>query len=175
MATIARMDSKKKALQSAILGIAIVAILMVGFYYFKDRLRKPESDAEFEQTAAQEVVPGEKSEFVGMYSPSDGPLEAEGKRVALFTVNRAEDGGYLGSVKVDPIGGDQSVFFPCVDVKIEASDFFLKCVHETHGSISLDGSWTKSAEGLMVDGKVLWSVGGRSILETNRKFQFLPE
>lgn len=169
------MDSKKKALQTAVLGIGLVAALMVGFYYFKDRLRKPESDAEFQQSATQEVVAGEKSEFVGMYSPSDGPLEAEGKRIALFTVNRAEDGGYLGSVKVDPIGGDQSVFFPCVDVKIEASEFFLKCVHETHGSISLDGSWTKGSDGLLVEGKVLWSIAGRAVLETNRKFQFLPE
>jgi hypothetical protein len=169
------MDQKKKAFQLALMGIAVVAILMVGFYYFKDQMRKGENAVDFSEASGESSLPkSEKSEFVGMYTP-DGPLEAKEKRIAFFMVNRAEDGGYLGSAKVDTVGSDQSIFFRCVDVKIEEKDFFLNCKHETEGAISLNGTWSKESGQLLVDGKVLWSYQSQPILEIQRKFQFMPE
>jgi hypothetical protein len=168
------MEQKKKAVQLAVLGIGIVAILMVGFYYFKNQFRIGENELDLSAASREEAPKGEKAEFVGMYSP-DRALEAEGKRITLFIVNRAEDGGYLGSAKVDTVGSDQSFFFRCVDVKIEEHDFFLNCVHESEGSISLNGKWNKNSGSIEVDGKVLWSFQNRAILEENRKFQYLPE
>jgi hypothetical protein len=168
------MEQKKKAMQLAVFGIGIVAILMVGFYYFKNQIRVGENEVDLSSSGREESPKGEKSEFVGMYSP-ESALEAEGKRITLFIVNRAEDGGYLGSAKVDVVGSDQSIYFRCIDVKIEEQDFFLNCVHESQGSISLNGKWSKSSGAIEVEGKVLWSFQNRAILEDSRKFQYLPE
>ncbi len=169
------MDQKKKALQIALTGIAVMAIVMVGFYFVRDRTQKSESEVDYSETGSDSGAPkGERSEFVGMYTP-DGPLEAQEKRIAFFMVNRAEDGGYLGSAKVDAVGSDQSIFFRCIDVKIDEREFFLNCKHETEGAISLNGTWSKASGQLEVEGKVLWSYQSQPVLEIRRKFQFMPE
>lgn len=165
------MENQKKALTYALSALAILAVAMVAFYYFQNRFA---GGGNFEEEAGEEIQKEEKSEFVGTYSPSDGPLEADGKRIAFFTVNPREDGGYLGSAKVDTIGANESFFFECVDVRIEEGEFFLSCRNQTQGSISLNGTWTRESGGILVDGKVMWMREGNLLLEQSRRLRLLP-
>lgn len=164
------MDSQKKALTYALSGIAILAVAMFAFYYVQSRMAASGPSEE----GGEEIVKEEKSEFVGTYSPMDGPLEAAGKRIAFFTVNAKEDGGYLGSVKLDTIGTEEADFFECVDVRIEEKDFFLNCPSPAHGVVSFNGAWEKAGDSIQVAGKVLWTKEGNSILEQERRLRHLP-
>lgn len=167
------MEKQKQALIYLLSAVAILATAMVLFYYFSDRMRTTDSNIDLNEKVESPVY--EKSEFVGVYSPADGALEAGNKRIAYFTVNQREEGGYLGTAKVDTIGGEESEYFPCVDVKIEESEFFLNCMHETGGSISLNGTWVKNSTGApVVTGKVMWSQNSNSLLEVQRTFQYMP-
>ncbi|MGE3262120.1 MAG: hypothetical protein AB7K68_10100 [Bacteriovoracia bacterium] len=166
------MESQKKAFTIAGAAILIMACAMVGFYFVKDRTRKTDSDIDLNQKV-EAPASGEKSEFVGMYSPQIA-LEASGKRIVFFQVNRKEDGGYLGSAKVDTIGEAESAFLNCVDVKIDEKDFFLKCVDDKVGVISLNGRWAKGDAGITVDGKVLWSKDGNAFLDQATQFTLAP-
>lgn len=167
------MNNNKLALRYALIAIALLAVAMVAFYYVQSRTRTSENDLDMSQAVSGDRE--QKSEFVGIYSPSDGPLEAGGQRISFFTVNREEDGGYLGSAKVDTVGADASEFFPCVDVRLEGGEFFLNCKHPNGGAISLNGQWTKDSHGaIQVDGKVLWIQGGNPVLDVQRIFQQIP-
>lgn len=167
------MENQKKALVYGGIAVLVLAVAMVIFYYVQSRAVVSENDVDLSQKV--ESIQRETSPFVGLYAPSDGPLEAEQMRIGSFTVNRKEDGGYLGSAKVDSVGANDSFYFNCVDVRIEEKDFFLNCVHESKGSISLNGTWQKDASGaISVLGKVLWSKGGSPILDVQRQFQFTP-
>lgn len=164
------MNSQKKALTYALSAIAALALAMVAFYYVQSRMAASNGT---EEVVGEEIVKGEKSEFVGTYSP-DGPLEAAGKRISFFTVNAKEEGGYLGSVKLDTIGTDEVNYLECVDVKIEEGTFFLSCQNPAHGNISYNGSWQKNGGTIQVDGKVLWTLEGNAILEQERRLQLIP-
>jgi hypothetical protein len=165
------MNSQKKALTYALTAIGILAVAMFAFYYVQNRFAGSSNTGE---EGGEEIVKEEKSEFVGTYSPTDGPLEAADKRIAFFTVNAKEDGGYLGSVKVDTIGTEETNFFECVDVKIEDNAFFLSCQNPTLGSISYNGSWEKTGSGIQTAGKVLWTNQGTPVLEQARRLQHSP-
>lgn len=119
-------NNGNKALSYALMGIGTLAALMVAFYYFQHRFSRSENEVEFREV--QESV-SEIAEFVGTYSPEWTPLQPAGKRISSFTVNRKEDGGYLGVAKVDTIGGEEGFIFQCVDVRIESADFALNCQH----------------------------------------------
>ncbi len=157
-----------KAFLYGLLALVLLAAGMVGFYHFRHRFEK----ADYEYAENTDTPREEKSEFVGIYSPADGPLEAAGKRIAYFQVNRREDGGYLASAKMDSIGSNEAEFLPCNDVRIEEEEFFLQCQHGTLGSLSLNGRWY-NANGIVVDGKVLWTQNGTLHLEVQRKLQHI--
>jgi hypothetical protein len=164
------MSSQKKAFSSAFMAIGLLAVLMVGFYYFKDRFLASREGLDL----GQEAPKSEKAEFVGTYSPTDGPLVANGKRISFFTVNRRDEGGYLGSTKVDTVGSDESAYFNCVDVRIEEKDFFLNCQNPTEGTITLSGTWGNEGGSVLVRGKVIWQKNGESLIDQDRSFQLLP-
>lgn len=145
---------------------------MYFFYFMKDRTRKTDADIDLNQKVEQ-VAKEEKSEFVGIYSAGTA-LEAEGKRIVFFQVNRREDGGYLGVAKVDTVGGEDSSILNCVDVKIEEKDFFLKCVDDKVGVISLSGQWQKADNTIQVNGHVFWSKEGTSFLDKDAVFTLVP-
>lgn len=166
------MNSQKKALTYALSAIGILALAMVSFYYVQDRLAASKTNGE--EVVGEEIVREEKSEFVGTYSPVDGPLEAAGKRISFFMVNAKEDGGYLGSVKLDTIGTDETSYLECVDVKIEEKAFFLSCQSPASGNISYNGSWEKTGDSIQVAGKVLWTQQGNAILDQERRLQLVP-
>lgn len=165
------MDSQKKALTYALTGIGILAVAMFAFYYVQNHFIAPSGNGE---EVGEEIAREEKSEFVGTYSPSDGPLEAAGKRIVFFTVNAKEDGGYLGSAKVDTIGTEETNYFECIDVKIEDGAFFLSCQNPALGNISYNGSWEKSGGTIQTAGKVLWTQQGNPVLEQARRLQHNP-
>jgi hypothetical protein len=167
-------NNTKRAVTVLLSAVAAVAIAMFLFYFVKDRTHKPEGDIDLNQKV-ESAPKEEKSEFVGVYSPLDGPMEANGKRLAFFTVNRRDEGGYLGSAKVDTIGEQESVFLNCVDVRIEEKDFFLKCVDEKLGVISLNGHWQKSPAGIQVIGQVFWSKDGNAFLDQANRFALTPQ
>lgn len=152
--------------------LAILAAVMFFFYFVKDRTRKTDADVDLNQKVEQ--VKEEKSEFVGIYSPQ-AALEAEGKRIAFFQVNRKDDGGYLGAAKLDTVGESESIFLNCVDVKIDEKDFFLKCLDERVGVISLNGQWQKADSGITVSGNILWSKDGNSLLESPTLLNFVGQ
>lgn len=166
------MNSQKKALTYALSAIGILALAMFAFYYVQSRYAASKSGTE--EGVGEEIVKEEKSEFVGTYSPVDGPLEAAGKRIAFFMVNAKEDGGYLGSVKVDTIGSDETGYLECVDVKIEESAFFMSCQSPALGNISYNGQWEKTGESIQVEGKVLWTQQGSQVLDQRRLLQLMP-
>ena len=168
------MADQKKALKVGVSAIALLAAAMFLYYFYVDRTRKPEANIDLDKKV-EAPPPAEKSEFVGVYSPLDGPMEANGKRISFFTVNRRDEGGYLGAAKVDTIGEDNSVFLNCVDVRIEEAEFFLKCQDEAVGTISLNGQWQKGPNGLQVNGKVFWSKDAESILDMSNRFSFTPQ
>lgn len=161
------MDAQKKALTVTVTAVAILAAAMYFFYFVKDRTRKTDADVDLNQKVEQ--VKEEKSEFVGIYSPQ-APMEANGKRISFFQVNRKEDGGYLGAAKIDTIGSDETNFLNCVDVKIEGQSFFLKCVDPSVGTVSLDGQWSKNGASTVVNGHVLWSKDGTALVDLNNQF-----
>jgi hypothetical protein len=167
------MAKQKQALSYGVTAIAILAGMMFLFYYLSDRFRTSEFELDLRGgTGAYQKE--EVSEFVGLYSPYDGPLEADDKRISFFTVNRREEGGYLGSAKVDTIGSSEHYFFRCVDVKIEESDFFINCFHESEGAISLNGHWQRdNSDSIQVIGKVLWTKNGRPLLDIQRRFNHM--
>jgi len=166
------MNKQKQAVTYLATGVAVLAVLMVLFYYLSDRFRKTDSHVDLDQKV--DSTPLEKSEFVGIYSPADGPLEAAGKRISYFNVNQREEGGYLGTVKVDTVGVDEGEHYRCTDVRIEASEFFLRC-SGGENSISLNGTWKKNEAGVIsVAGKVLWTENASLILEVDRNFQYMP-
>jgi hypothetical protein len=168
------MEQKNKALTYAAIALVVLAVAMVVFYYVQARTRVSENDLDTSIKAEkqEETV----SEFVGLYAPSDGPLEAEQKRIGSFMVNRKEDGGFLGVANMDTVGADEAYQFNCVEVRIDdEGDFFLNCFHEKQGSISLNGQWQRNAEGAIeVSGKVVWSRNGQLMLDTPRVFRFTP-
>lgn len=163
------MNSQKKALTYALSAIAALALAMTAFYYVQSRMAASDTAEE----VGEEIVKGEKSEFVGTYSP-DGPLEAAGRRISFFTVNAKEEGGYLGSVKLDTIGSEEVSYLECVDVRIEDSTFFLSCQDPALGNISYNGSWSKNGNSIQVNGRVLWTQQGTSILDQERGLQLVP-
>lgn len=164
------MNSTKKALTVAGLAIGALALAMFLFYFVKDRTRKAENEVDTTQNVEMEQVKEEKPEFVGIYSPQ-GPLEANGKRISFFQVNRREDGGWLGAAKVDTVGEETTNLLNCVDVRIEDKEFFLKCVDAGVGMISLSGSWSRGEpSGIHVSGKVLWEKDGTALIDTNMQF-----
>lgn len=163
------MNSQNKAFTYLFTAVAIGAVIMVSFYYVKGRMRTTEHDLDLSQKV--EAPASEKGEFIGIYSAGT-PLEADGKRIAFFTVNRKEDGGYLGSAKLDTVGGEDSTYFQCIDVRIAEKEFFLKCAHESEGSLSLNGQWQKGESGLEVSGQVLWAKSGNAVLDTSARFFF---
>lgn len=165
------MKSQKKALTYALSAIGALAVAMFAFYYVQNRLAGPSTSGE---QGGEEIAKEEKSEFVGTYSPADGPLEAAGKRIVFFTVNHKDDGGYLGSAKVDTIGTDESFFFECVDVRIEEKEFYLSCQSPTQGAISYSGNWEKAGDTIQTAGKVLWMQQGSPVLEQERRLQLVP-
>lgn len=167
------MDDKNKALKTGLMAVVVLALAMFLFYFYKDRARKPEGDVDLNQKV-EAPAKEEKAEFVGVYSPLDGAMEANGKRISFFTVNRREEGGYLGSAKVDTVG-EEPVFLNCVDVRIESKEFFLKCVDEKVGVISLNGQWEKKPEGVVVTGQVFWSKDGNSFLDQTNRFSLAPQ
>jgi hypothetical protein len=167
------MDKQKQAVTYLLSGVAVLASLMVLFYYLSDRFRKTESHVDLDQKV--ETQSFEKSEFVGIYSPTDGSLEAAGKRISYFNVNQREEGGYLGTAKVDAVGAEEGEHYRCTDVRIGEPEFFLSCSGPGNNSISLNGTWQKSESGaISVAGKVLWTENATLILEVNRNFQYLP-
>lgn len=166
------MNKQKEAVTYLAVGVGILALAMVIFYYVSDRMRTTENEVDLSQEVEARVE--EKSEFIGVYSPSDGPLVSADKRISFFTVNQREEGGYLGSAKVTTLGSDEEFYFNCVDVRIRESEFFLNCLHETQGAISLNGQWEKSASGgIEVQGKVLWSLNSTPVLDVQRRFQHM--
>ncbi|MGZ3713620.1 MAG: hypothetical protein ACXVBE_17775 [Bdellovibrionota bacterium] len=166
------MESQKKAFKIAAIAVIAMAAAMYFFYFVKDRTRKTDADVDLNQKVA-EPVHEEKQEFVGVYSPQSA-LEAEGKRISYFQVNRKEDGGYLGSAKVDTVGGEEAVYLNCVDVRIEEKDFFLKCVDDKVGVISYNGQWQKTANTVQVSGHVFWSKEGNSFLDKDVQLLLTP-
>lgn len=172
------MEQQKKALTYAAVAIGILALAMVIFYYVQERVAPTESNIEGDGSQQEEKVNSEQfvqSEFAGLYAPAEGSLEAEGKRVGFFTVSQIEDGSLSGSAKVDTIGKNEVFYFRCNSVRIEEQDFFLNCIHEKEGSISLNGKWQKGPDGtLLVSGKVMWSKAGQLILDTYSNFNFTP-
>jgi hypothetical protein len=167
------MESQKKAFKIAAVAVVILAVVMYFFYFMKDRTRKTDADVDLNQKVVQTTTKEEKSEFVGIYSPASA-LEAEGKRIVFFQVNRKEDGGYLGIAKVDTVGEEGSAILNCVDVRIEEKEFFLKCVDDKVGVISLSGQWQKAENSIQVNGHVFWSKDGTSFLDKNTVFTLAP-
>jgi hypothetical protein len=165
------MEAQKKALMVTVIAVAVLAAAMYFFYFVKDRTRKADSDVDLNQKVEQ--VKEEKSEFVGIYSPQ-APMEASGKRISYFQVNRKEDGGYLGAAKLDTIGSSESTVLNCVDVKIEEKSFYLKCVDPAMGMVSLDGQWAKTASGTVVNGHVLWAKDGTPFVDQDNQFTLAP-
>ncbi len=159
------MDPKDKALKTALTGIAVLAVAMVGYYWISWKTHRSENDVSVTEKA--EVQKDEKgsSEFAGVYSSTEA-VEGNNHRLAFFSLNKKEDGsGYFGTAKVDPIGSDTeaAVFMSCNDVSIGDKDFFVKCNDPMLGQISFSGEWSKPNGTVQVSGKLLWSKDGAEI------------
>lgn len=164
------MNDSKRAGGLAILGITILALAMVAYYYLARRHGASELDPEKDvrtETAST-------FDFAGVYSPADGPLEAEGKRIAGFTMTAADGGSMVGSVRLDTIGDEQSLTIPCDRVRFEEKDVFFQCSHGEQGVVSLNGQWAREAASITVTGKVLWVKAGNPVLDVTRQLRLIP-
>jgi hypothetical protein len=166
------MDQKKRAFTTAAIGLGGVALAMVLFYYFQNKVRKPEGS---EDSLAEKVeaVQEVRSDFAGTYAATDGAMEGGGKRITSFLVVVSE-GLLQGSARVDTVGGSDSANVPCNDVRVEGKEFFMKCQDAENGIISLNGAWSKDENGgIGVSGKVMWTKNADLLLDTVRQFQLL--
>jgi hypothetical protein len=171
------MQNKNQAAIWGVVGLGALFSLMVVYYFVSHRMNTGEGELEGGGFLSEVQSKGEKSEFVGVYSPTGQSLEGSNRRLTQFMVNRSEDGGYLGSVRLDSVGSiEPAKDLPCNDVRIDEKEFFLKCGSEADGSVSISGQWSKGVEyPIQVNGKALWTLGGQALIEGDRVFNKVSE
>lgn len=170
------MNDNKRALTLALAALAVLALAMVAYYYVEARRPTAALDANAIANGEGEAAaePEENlSRFAGLYSPQDGALEADGKRLAFLSLSAEEGGGLAGFFKLDSIGAQEEFQVECSDVRFDAHEVFVKCSHVALGNISLNGTWAK-ADGIYIDGKVLWTRDEAVVLDQRRKFLRQP-
>ena len=167
------MASKQNAFVTAALGIGAAALIMVTFYYVKDRRRVPEGGEEVVAGEKVDLTSGAQSEFAGLYAATDGAMEGGGFRIASFSVANT-DGVLQGSVRLDAVGASDTFNVACQEVRVDGKEFFVKCQDAAQGMISLNGVWSKDAGGVVnVAGKVTWIKGSELLIDQSRNFQLL--
>ncbi|MCO5142249.1 MAG: hypothetical protein M9962_04065 [Oligoflexia bacterium] len=161
----AKSNNSGSAFTYGFIGIAVLAAAMVAFYKYKERSRVNEADIDLsDHVEISEPREGVNS-YVGTYSPTS-PIEAIEHRFSFFTVNKKDEGGYLGSAKMEPIGGGSPEYFECNDVKASEAELFLRCVSSNLGSLSFSGTWLPAGDGApSAEGKFLWVKDGSAIAD----------
>lgn len=170
------MNDNKKALTLALAALVALALAMVAYYYVEARRPTAVLDSNAIANGEAESIAGsgeDLSRFAGLYSPQDGALEADGKRLAFLSLSAEEGGGLTGFFKLDSIGAPEEFQVECSDVRFEAQEIFVKCGHVRLGNVSFNGTWAK-ADGIQLDGKVLWTRDDAVVLDQRRKFVRQP-
>ena len=172
------MDEKtERALKIFGLGVCILGIAMILFYYFQPRVKAKVDDVDgATPVATNGIVLGktERSDFEGVYSSIDDPVQTSTHRLLTVQVARKEEGGPLiAQVRMQEIGKDDSSDFNCPEVKIQGTEFYLTCENSSLGNISIDATSKKDGS-ILVSGKFLWTKGAKIILDKQVKLQMLP-
>jgi hypothetical protein len=160
------MDSKDKALKTAVTAIVILAVAMVSYYWVAWRTRKTENDVNLHEKLDTARAQDERNSLAGVYSAVES-VEALDRRLGFFSLNRKED-GYFGSAKVDTVAStaDASAYMKCEDVKIAEKDFFVKCADPDLGQISYVGEWQGAPGGaIQVTGKLMWIKDDKEVFD----------
>lgn len=160
----------KKVVKVAAIFLAVLGAAMVAFY--KIQSMKPVENELNTSQKVPESAQVSRSEFEGIYSP-DVALTTDTNRMSFFQVSRREDGSHGAVVRVETIGaageGDPGVEMNCAEVKIQDSDFFLRCAHDVLGEISVDTTIQRQPA-ISLSGKVLWTKNSSVVLDKQVNF-----